>query len=426
MKRTGIFFWIALLLTFCSGMSSRQRSSDGASVPKNSELCRTDLKLSEEECRQWQKTVLPEKLPSSPGNKQADDGRAAMLGFKAFFDPRFSPQLVQCVSCHTPEDAFTERKPFSRGIGDVTRNAPSLLNSARMRWLFWDGRADSLWAQPLFTIEHPKEMHESRLEAAHSLFKNRKDDYEAIFGKMPDLSDLKRFPPVGSPGSKAFDRMKKEDQKAVNRVFANLGKSFEAYIRKLAAGKSPVDRYLEGEKEAITPEAKQGMAVFTRARCFACHGGPMFSDDKFHNLGVAAWPGVAPDRGRAQGRKDLIGNIFNAKGEFWDAALPNVVAVESLWEGDSEDLLGAIHTPSLRNVAKTAPYGHNGRFAKLEDVVEFHLRGGGLDGKGFVGKLDPLLKPVQLTETEKKELLAFLGALTGKSPSQPWNNWPYR
>jgi cytochrome c peroxidase len=153
--------------------------------------------------------------------------------------------------------------------------------------------------------------------------------------------------------------------------------------------------------------------VFFKARCDGCHGGPGFSDDDFHVIGVPAAAGKQPERARAAALEFLATSPFTATGPFSDdrsgaAVPPATAAVE-----------GAYHTPSLRNVRRTAPYGHNGVFATLEDVVDFHLQGG-------QGKVDAKLTSVTLSTAERASLLAFLRALDAEDPPLPWSFWPDR
>jgi cytochrome c peroxidase len=409
-----IFFFF--LLTQALALNSSARAAN---------VCENELHLSAEECSKWMATILPDGLPPSRGNRQADNLDAAKFGYKLFFSSTLSPQSVSCVACHAPGNGFTDHKPFSKGVDFVARNAPSLLNSGWMTLHFWDGRADSLWTQSLFTMEHPKEMASSRLFIAHVVQKYFSSHYEKVFGPLPDFSDLARFPPAGSPGTAPFDRMSGPDQDSVNRVYSNIGKAFEAYLRKLGAGKSSVDRFLKGEAIALTPEIKKGMVQFTRARCFSCHSGPMYSDEKFHNLGVGAWPGSDPDPGRAQGLKALLANPFNSKSKFFETSDATLLPQDSEKLAAQEShLLGAFLTPSLRNLLRSWPYGHNGRLKTLEEALDFHLIGGG--SSGFLGRKDPLLKRTRMNAEQKADLISFLRALEGDAPGMPWNDWPHR
>ncbi|MFP2911046.1 cytochrome-c peroxidase [Pyxidicoccus sp. 3LFB2] len=364
---------------------------------------------------------LPDALPPSRGNAYAEHPDAALLGFRIFFDARFSSnQEVRCATCHMPERKFQDGLATARGLARVSRNSPTLLNAAWLGWQTWDGHADSLWAQPLAALENPAEMDFTRLELAHRIHTSYRAPYEAVFGPLPLLEDTARFPSRGAPGSPAFDGMAAADQQAIHRVAANVGKALEAYQRKLAAGSSALDRHLAGEADALSPEALRGLGVFARAGCTTCHGGPLLTDERFHNLGVPALPGDAPDPGRQQGLARVTADPLNARGAFHDGPHEDV-------PGDSPPSpadLGAFRTPSLRNVALSGPYGHNGRFATLEEVVDFHLQGGGRGGTGFLGEVSPALVPVVLDTDERAALLAFLRSLDGRYPGPPWNNWP--
>ena len=392
-----------------------------ALLPGCGESCPEAPGLSEEACGEARALRLPDALPASRGNAFADHPDAALLGFRVFFDARFSSnQEVRCASCHMPERKFHDGRQTARGLGRVTRNSPTLLNAAWLGWQAWDGHADSLWAQPLSALESPAEMDFTRLELAHRIRASFRVPYESVFGPLPPLEDPARFPARGAPGSAAFDGMAPEDQRAIHRVAANVGKALEAYQRKLAAGPSALDRHLAGEPDALSPEAVRGLAVFMRAGCAGCHGGPLLTDERFHNLGVPALPGDAPDPGRRQGLARVMEDPLNALGAFHDGPPEDP---SERYRAAAADL-GAFRTPSLRNVGLSAPYGHNGAFATLEEVVDFHLRGGGRGGAGFLGEVSPKLEARRLTAEERTELLAFLRSLDGRYPEPPWNNWP--
>ena len=346
------------------------------------------------ECAQLASMHLPAQLTPSAGNALADDLDAARLGHAMFFDARLSSdQNVRCASCHIPERFFADGKPTSKGLAQVTRNSPSIYNAAWKHWQMWDGRADSLWSQPLLAFENPLEMDFTRLELLHRMATTYRAQYEALFGALPDVSS---FPARGKPGDATFDGMRDADQLAVNRVAANVGKALEAYERRLAFLPGAFDRFLDGEQSALSASARDGVRVFFSAGCNACHSGPQLSDDAFHV--VNAPPAV--DRARAQGLETLAGSPFNAAGVFSDGP-PEVIPSPT-----AEDE-GAYHTPSLRNVGRTGPWGHDGSFSTLEEAVDSHL-------------------PAGVTSTERTALLAFLRALDGRDPPSPWNNWPNR
>lgn len=387
-----------------------------------SEPCPEAPGLQPEACAQVRALRLPAQLPPARGNAYAEDGNAALLGFRIFFDARFSSNLeVRCATCHSPERSFQDGRPTARGLADVTRNTPTVVNAAWLSWQTWDGHADSLWAQPLGALEHPAEMDFTRLELAHRIAQSYRARYEPVFGALPPLEDAQRFPPRGAPGMPTWEAMAPEDREAVDLVAANVGKALEAYLRKLATGPAPLDRYLDGEREALTPEARSGLRVFARAGCLRCHGGPMLTDERYHNLGVPAQPGAPLDEGRSAGLERALADPFNLRGSYVDAPLPTLVEADY---ARSPQALGAFRTPSLRNLAHSAPYGHNGRFATLEEVVDFHLQGGGRGAGGYLGEPSPLLEPQQLSADERRALLAFLRSLEGAYPPAPWNDWP--
>jgi cytochrome c peroxidase len=357
--------------------------------------------------------ALVADLPPSPGNRFADDLDAANLGFAIFYDARFSStNNLPCAGCHSPEKTFMDGAPTATGVSTGPRNTPTVLDAARGRWLFWDGRADTVWSQPLFPLESPGEMGFTRLGVTHRIALTYTALYTKVFGALPPLDDATRFPAQGMPGQPAWDAMAPADQDAVDQIFVNVGKSLEAFERHVVSGASPFDTFLGGDDGAISAGAKRGAALFFSAGCVACHSGPRFTDGEFHALGM---PDADPQsaRGRARGLELLAASEFNAQSRWYDG--PNPPAIPSPTPADE----GAFRTPSLRNVAETGPWGHDGGFATLEDAIRFHLQGG-------VGAVDPLLVPHDLGAGEIADLVAFLGALTGVGPSPPWDYWPAR
>lgn len=396
----------------------------GASIAPAPFDCKVVSGLNETQCRQVDGLKISDSIPAARGNKYAQSDPAVLMGFQIFYDARFSGNMnVRCATCHQPEAYFDDAKKVSHGIGDTTRNAPSILDAAWSRWQFWDGRADSLWSQPLIPLEATKEMGFTRLGVAHVIAQSFKADYEKAFGPLPDLSDPTRFPASGKPGDPAWDQMAPADQDTVNRIFANWGKALAAYMRKVAAGPAPLDAFLAGDETALSPEARRGLKVFAASGCLRCHDGPALSDHGFHDIGIPTPDGFAPDPGRSRGRKILAASPFNEHGPYYDGDPPD----DPPAPGDDGAAVGAFRTPSLRNVALTAPYGHAGSFATLGDIVDFHLTGGGRGDAGTVGTVDPLLEAHALSDADRTALLTFLTeALTGKYPDPPWNNWPDR
>ena len=184
---------------------------------------------------------LPDKPPPSPTNRVADNPDAAQLGQMFFFDARFSKEgTIACATCHSPFHGFADVEATSLGNRRGTRNSPTLLNAAYNKWQFWDGRAETLWAQALFALEGEEEQAGTRLQYAHLIKRHYEAEYESVFGALPELEDATRFPPNGKPGNVAFDNMSEVDQIAVNTVFANIGKAIEAYERLLITSERTV------------------------------------------------------------------------------------------------------------------------------------------------------------------------------------------
>ena len=356
---------------------------------------------------------LPDTPPPSPTNRVADNPDAAQLGQMFFFDMRFSKEgTISCATCHSPFHGFADVEPTSLGAARGTRNAPTVLNAAYNEWQFWDGRADTLWTQALFALEGEDEQAGTRLQYAHLIHQHYRVDYEAVFGPLPELEDATRFPPDGKPGNPAFDNMIEADQIAVNTVFVNMGKAIEAYERLLISGDAPFDRYVAGDEEAITLEAKRGLKVFIgKGVCVLCHGTPHFRDNDFHNLGIPQ-ANLPEDTGRFQGVAALLANPFNSASIYSDSREAAAQAL-SLLEPRLEHQ-GEFKTPTLRNIALTAPYFHTGEFPTLTSVIEFNDAGGMTNE--FAGRRAVPVEPLYLTEQEKGDLVEFLKTLTGEPP----------
>ncbi len=295
----------------------------------------------------------PLGLPARAAPVDESDELAA-LGARLFFDPILSAdKSVACASCHRPERAFADELPFSRGAHGrrTARNTPTLLNRGLGKRFSWDGRAASLEEQALLPIENPLEMD---LPLEQALARLRDDagyrgEFERGLGSAPTRDGLAR--------------------------------ALATYVRRLVLGDSPVDRFRAGEFAALDDDARAGLWFYeSRGGCWRCHSGANFSDEDFHDTGVAARPvagGAAePEPGRA--------------------------AVS----GDPADR-GRFKTPTLRGVARSAPYMHDGSLATLEEVVEFYRLGGRANSN-----LDPLLAPLEMSADDARHLVAFLRALS--------------
>lgn len=357
---------------------------------------------------------LPNTPPPNSTNRFADDPAAAELGQAFFFDFRFSKHsTIACSTCHSPFYAFADIESTSFAAGRGTRNTPTVLNAAYNEWQLWDGRSETMWAQALFALEGESEMAGTRAQYAHVINQHYKSEYEAVFGRLPDLEDTDRFPSDGKPGDAVFDSMSEADQIAVNTIFSNIGKAVEAYQRFLVTPDAPFDRYVAGDEAAISSEAKRGLKVFVgKGGCVDCHNTPRFTDNMFHNIGVP--PGTVEDKGRFQGIPKLLNNIFNSAGIYSDARAESEQMLDVM-EAKPEDQ-GAFRTPTLRNVALTAPYFHTGEFLTLASVIEFKNAGGYTTA--FPGMEAVPLPPLGLSEQEQSDLVEFLKTLTGELPPE--------
>lgn len=374
---------------------------------------------------------VAQPMPSDPTNRFTDDPAAAHLGQYLFYDTRFSSNgEVSCATCHDPAKGFSDGKQVGEGVGTLTRHSQSLWNAAANHWFFWDGRADSLWAQALQPMEHPLEADGSRLAIAHAVHDDPalRQAYERIFGSMPGLDDAARFPAAGRPALSADDEsheplhrawasMASEDQAAVNRLFVNLAKAIAAYERRLVSTDSPFDRFARDLQQGVPSSqlsltAQRGLKLFIgRANCRLCHAGANFTDGEFHLTGVPPLGGgPLHDAGRYDGARLVQNDPFNAPGPFSDD--PDGRASRRVrFLRRSPEQWGQFKTPGLRHVAESPPYMHQGQFESLEAVVRFYstlegARSGGHHREAF-------FQPLNLSEEEVADLVAFLESLTG-------------
>lgn len=370
--------------------------------------------------------------PPDPTNQFADDEEAAILGQALFFDAQFSKDgTVACASCHSEGHGFSDPNRLSRGVGETNRRAMPVSNAAYQRWAFWDGRADSLWAQALGPIENEVEHGITRVELVRRIFEDEelRQPFEDLFGELPDMDDLARFPAAARPvvddpehpHHQAWREMSEADRDEVDRAFSNFGKAIAAFERQIIGSDAPFDRFVRALREgdetglgAISEQAQRGLKVFLNdGRCVDCHGGHQFSNFEFHNLGLGqrSWLPEEVDAGRSQGLLELKSSPFNAAGPYSDA--PNSAAAERLEYLPEPDFMtdGAFKTPTLRDVAKRAPYMHGGHFASLEEVMDFYSD---LQEDSPVGLRDPLLQQVNLAPEDIQALVAFMESLSGE------------
>ncbi len=302
----------------------------------------------------------PAKVPAglAPLSIPADNPHTAEkseLGKQLFFDKRLSrDNTIACASCHDPNKGWSNGERFATGVrGQVGgRSAPTIINAAYAPLQFWDGRAQALEGQALGPIQNPIEMDMTLDEVVARL--NKIDGYRTQFQKIFNTD-------VTADG---------------------IAKAIAAFERTVLCGDAPYDRFKAGDKSALSDAAQRGMKVFfNKAHCSACHTGHSFSDFAFHNIGVGM-EAEKCDNGRYEITK---------------------------LEGDK----GSFKTPTLREIARTAPYMHDGRFQTLEEVVDYYDKGGHPNPQ-----LDEEIFPLKFSEQDKADLVAFLkeGLTSDKYP----------
>ncbi|MEM8498446.1 MAG: cytochrome c peroxidase [Pseudomonadota bacterium] len=358
-------------------------------------------------------TFSLEKLPPLPAaadNQYADNEQAALLGKRLFFDERLSANgSVSCASCHQPSRYFTDGLALGKGIATVNRNTMSLLASARGPWKYWDGRKDSLWAQATEPLEHPDEHGFSRVKLQSLIRDHYSEPYAAVFGSVPNANT------------------------DATRVIVNVGKALMAYQRRLSMQPSRFDRMVMALAQGVVPpiaarlsdKELNGMRLFMgKAACASCHNGPLFSNFEFHNIGAPESDVSKVDLGRYSGIEKLRNDEFNCLSPWSDAAAESCLELKFL-KTQGPELVGAFKTPSLRNVAETAPYMHAGQIASLEDVIEHYSapKPPFYDRAQHPSRPHFDILPLGLNAQEKSELVAFLKALSSPIPDDdPW--WP--
>lgn len=301
------------------------------------------------------------------------------LGKQIYFDPRLSKNgTVSCATCHNPEKGWTDQSPVSTGIHGQKggRSAPTVLNGAYGRSMFWDGRAPSLEGQCQGPPRNPIEMGDQTYKEIVDRFRKidgYKEQFKKVFGTDVTLD--------------------------------GMAKAIASFERTVLSGNSAYDKYVKGDNKALNESQKRGMVLFgldlndddeykdsmkgvvkRKAACTACHAGSNFTDEQFHNLGVG-WD--------------------EAKKEFKD---PGRFGAEPVGAKNMTSL-GAFKTPTVREIAKTAPYMHDGSIKTLAEVVEHYDKGGNPNPY-----LDfELKKKLNLTAQEKADVVAFMESLTGEA-----------
>jgi len=430
----------------------------------------------------------PGPPPEDLSNALRDDPFALFMGQFFFFDPDFSgtakqvdaigrpspaaraakeaPLRISCATCHDLAHAGVDTTSapghVSIGAGWTDVNALPVVNSAYRPIVFWNGRADSLWALNALVAESGTTMNGNRLRTAHLIV----DKYlktglwpqnAALLSELGFLlqrpfncaamqamiDEIAVLPAEGKPGTAAFDGLTDHQKLLVNSLLVVWSKAIAAYETRLTSVESPFDRFVrEGpSSDLISAAAKRGARLFVgKGACVDCHSGPHLTDEQFHNIGIPQTGLTVPttaDCPQLNAGCDCSADRADRPCAPWGAfdglTRLNRSNVGKQWSRDStwsdypedptsrayfdrqvtDDLKGAWRTPSLRNVALTAPYMHDGRYATLEDVIWHYNTGGASAGPEQVGVRAAQIKPLLLTEDEQADLLAFLETLTG-------------
>jgi cytochrome c peroxidase len=336
----------------------------------------------------------PVAAPRDPSNAVSGHPAAIALGQRLFFDARLSASgTIACATCHVPARGWTDGRPRAVGLAEVDRNTPTVLDVALHRWFSWDGRADSLWSQSMKPIVDPREMGAT---AQHAATLVRGDAalaclHEKAFGA----------PPTSDP----------------ERALVQTGKALAAFLETVRSGRTSFDDFRDalarGDAAAAAryPEtARRGAKIFVgTGRCHVCHVGLAFTNGEFHDVGVpyALGPGRV-DGGRSEGIKKLRVDRFNLLGP-WSDDRTGAAAVKTRHVEATPASFGQFKTPTLRNLAHTAPYMHDGRYATLRDVVRHYSD---LDMERIHTHGEQLLRPLKLSASESDDLVAFLASLT--------------
>jgi cytochrome c peroxidase len=398
--------------------------------------------------------------------------------------PLNTPAKISCATCHDPAHAGADKTSIpghvSVGAGWYDVNGQQSVNAAYYRLLYWNGRADSLWSQAAAVLESPVSMNGNRLAIAHTVLSKYGARYSELVGgtdmatvTSPRACDSApactigcelvtstrtgaqacqpAVPPAGRPGrvagcqhddplepfGDAFDCMEPARAAVITRILINVAKMIGAYEYELRSRNAPFDQFVaEGPlSRAISPAAKRGAKLFVgRASCVDCHSTPLFSDDRFHNIGVPQVGDRVPTEadcpkgnltcdcqsgvrclpwGQYDGQLKLLeGRSLRRDGEFSDDPNKGGEVYSSIYNLPAADAMkGAWRTPSLRDVERSGPYMHNGVYRTLDEVV-WHYDQGGSTGIA-AGRKALELKPLFLSQQDRSDLVQFLLTLTG-------------
>lgn len=338
----------------------------------------------------------PKELPPDPGNELSGQLWAESLGQRLFHEPALSGDgKITCANCHQATKGFTDGLAIAEGASTHVRNTQGLLDIGMQRWFGWDGGADSLWAASLRPMLSDIEMNGDFTTISKRL---RKEQYIAdAIAQAPTPIALEELD---------------------NEAFAVLlGKAIAAYTRTLVSGQTPFDQYRlavlnddwEGQKK-YPQAAIRGLKIFLgEANCHVCHFGPNFSNGEFHDTGRPFFTGVGQvDPGRYTGIQRVKKDVFNLTGRYnGTQAATEIRKTKTVTLGQVN--FGQWRTPTLRHLTLTAPYTHDGSLSTLRDVVDSYAD---INPERLHAQGESLLKPLNLNNDEREDLVRFLETLT--------------
>ena len=336
----------------------------------------------------------PAPAGNDPSNRVSGRRAAIAWGEKLFHEPRLSvDRKVSCASCHDAKRDFTDGLARGRGLAGVDRNTPTVANVRFNRWFGWDGAGDSLWAQSLRPMLDPREMGSdiSRIAAT-----------------------VRRTPALASGYRRAFGAAPPADDEV---LAIDVAKALAAFQETIETGRTPFDEFRDalarGDRVAAARyplAAQRGLAIFIgKGQCDVCHLGPAFTNGEFHDVGIPHFlASGSVDAGRYEGIKKLQANRHNLLGPYNDDPTRGTAMGTRHVEAQHRNF-GEFKVPSLRNVARTAPYMHNGSLATLADVVRHYSE---IDENRLHADGERILKPLKLTDAERADLIAFLESLS--------------
>ncbi len=340
----------------------------------------------------------PPATAPDPSNRVSGHAVAITFGEALFHDARLSRDGTSaCATCHQHDLGFGDGRPSAHGLLAGDRNTPGLLNLGGRRWFGWDGANDSLWAQSLRPLLDAREMGGSLASVARTV--RRHDDLRAAYGRV-----------FGAPPG--------DDDET---IAVNLAKALAAYQESLRSGRTPFDEFRDAlargdsaRAASYPPAARRGLALFIgRGRCNLCHSGPDFSNGEFHDIGVPFFVGPGRvDSGRHGGIRALQASRYNLLGRFNDDPA-RITATSTRHVRLEHRNFGEFKVPSLRNLARSAPYMHNGSLAGLRDVLRHYSE---LNEERLHADGERLLVPLHLSPAETEDLLAFLDSLNPAAP----------